>query len=47
MKKHLIQREIGCVNNVVWETLKHTCIVDESLKDDSDCEIFCTPLKSP
>lgn len=43
MKKHLIQREIDHVNNVVWETLKCTCIATESLKDDSNCEEFYTP----
>lgn len=47
MKKPLIQREIDHVNNVVWETLKCTCIVDESLKYDSNCEKFYNLLKSP
>ncbi len=47
MKKCLIQIESDHVNNVVWETLKCTCIVDESLKDDSDCEKFYNPPKSP
>jgi hypothetical protein len=47
MKKHLIQREIDRVNNVVWETLKRIWIIDEFLKDDLDCEKFYTPPKSP
>ncbi len=46
MKKHLIQRKIDHANNVVWETLKCIWIVDESLKDDFDCEEFYTPPKS-
>ncbi len=47
MKKQLTQKDINGVSKVVWETLKRTHIVDESLKDDSNCEELYTPPKSP
>jgi hypothetical protein len=48
--RKLIEREVTKVNNAMWETLKHTHIVEErehSLKHDldgnSNGDVFYTP----
>lgn len=34
------------MDDVVWETLKHTRIVDEDLEENPDLQIFLTPPQS-
>lgn len=45
MRKWLTQRKIDCVSKVVWEILKCTCIVNESLNDNSNFEESTLLLK--
>jgi hypothetical protein len=53
ISKKLIQRKINKVDKTVWETFKHTRIVkqheleEQDEEQDSDKEVFYTPLKSP
>ncbi len=46
MNKHLKQRKVDHVNKDVWETLKHTTIVDELLEDEPKNVYFYTPPES-
>lgn len=45
--KHLSQKEVDCINNHIWETIK--CIGDslEAEDDDFDNDRFYTPPSSP
>jgi len=51
--KKFTQREIDKVDKVVWETFKHTCIVEQCKlekqdeEQDYDKKVFYTPLESP
>jgi hypothetical protein len=51
--KKFIQREINKVDKVIWETFKHTHIVEQcelekqDEEQDYDKKVFYTPLESP